>query len=306
VIFTGRLPSAIVGKSFLEARDGSTNPLLASGRPAFPSVRIIRRAADLIAALRDPDIVAEPHSPGLKYVHRSVFGGEVYFAFNEGAEAIHVTLRLRASGGIERWDPETGAREPWHAEAQSGMLGFPLHLLPGETALFVTSSSLKIAPKPAPAITRRVVTTLDGTWRVEIDGRDLMSRLRPWADLGFPSFSGTGTYEIAWNQNGLGRDCVLDLSEVNYAASVTLNGRNLGLRAWRPFRWSLGNVATGENRLVIEVTNTGANQFAGNPRAYAAAHAKGWVQNSYARLYLDSDREMLRSGLMGPVTLRCF
>jgi hypothetical protein len=295
----------IVGKNFLEGRDGSANPLLTSGRPALPSVRIVKGAADLIAALRDPNFAAEPHSSGLRYLHRSVAGGEVYFAFNEGAEAIDVTLRLRANGGIERWSPETGEREPWHAEAQSGMLSFPLHLLPGETALFVASPSFHVAPKPPPAATRRLVGTLGRTWRIQIGGRDLTSQLRPWADLGFPSFSGSGTYEIAWNQNVSGRDCVLDLGEVNYAASATFNDRHLGPRAWRPFRWSVGDVSSGENRLVIEVTNTGANQFAGNPQAYAAADAKGWVRNSYVRLYLDSDREMLRSGLMGPVTMRC-
>ena len=76
------------------------------------------------------------------------------------------------------------------------------------------------------------------------------------------------------------------------------------MRSWRPFQWEIGGqVHPGVNTLEIQVANTGANYLAGDPQRYREIDAKGWVRNSYIRMYLKFDTEMISSGLFGPVRI---
>ncbi len=102
---------------------------------------------------------------------------------------------------------------------------------------------------------------------------------------------------------GSQRQLFLDLGEVRYAARVILNGHDLGRRAWPPFRWQLDSaLQDGDNLLEVEVANTRANELA-EPASYQQIEAKGWLKNSYVGIYLKFDREMVPSGLLGPVRL---
>ena len=103
---------------------------------------------------------------------------------------------------------------------------------------------------------------------------------------------------------GAKQDLYLDLGEVRYSARVVLNGNDLGVRAWRPFRWPVGDVVRqGSNALEIEIANTAANELAANPARLKDLERKGWLQNSYIGRYLAFDKEMTASGLLGPVRL---
>jgi hypothetical protein len=96
----------------------------------------------------------------------------------------------------------------------------------------------------------------------------------------------------------------LDLGEVRYAARVRLNGRDLGPRAWGPYRWDISDaVRPGANKLEVEVANTRANELAGDAARLKDIEEKGWLRNSYVKMYLKFDQEMLPSGLLGPVAL---
>jgi hypothetical protein len=55
--------------------------------------------------------------------------------------------------------------------------------------------------------------------------------------------------------------------------------------------------------LEVEVTNTAANELAGSPERLKEIESRGWLQNSYSRIYLKFDAEMVPSGLLGPVRL---
>jgi hypothetical protein len=74
------------------------------------------------------------------------------------------------------------------------------------------------------------------------------------------------------------------------------------VRAWRPFRWPVAEAITsGANLLEVEVTNTAANELAGSPQRLKEVESRGWLKNSYSRIYLKFDAEMVPSGLLGPV-----
>ena len=83
-----------------------------------------------------------------------------------------------------------------------------------------------------------------------------------------------------------------------------MNGTDLGVRAWRPFRWDItGALVPGSNQIEVEVRNTGANELSGDPARLAQVQAAGWLANSYYSTYGKFDAEMVPSGLMGPVRI---
>jgi len=74
-----------------------------------------------------------------------------------------------------------------------------------------------------------------------------------------------------------GEKVTLDLGEVREFAEVEVNGQQVGVRLWPPYRFDItGALKKGNNRLRIGVTNTRANELTD---------------------------EKLSSGLIGPVRL---
>lgn len=149
------------------------------------------------------------------------------------------------------------------------------------------------------------MSSLEGDWSVAVAGRTFNSALKPWADWDLAAFSGIATYRKEFNLPGATpRPAVLDLGRVLYAARVRLNGRDFGPKAWRPFLWDIdGALRPGLNVLEVEVANTGANELAADPVHYRDIESKGWLRNSYVRMYLKFDQEMIPSGLLGPVRI---
>jgi hypothetical protein len=150
--------------------------------------------------------------------------------------------------------------------------------------------------------------SIEGDWSLTIAGKEFRGPLKTWSEYGVPGFSGTVHYTKEFSvppQVADGNtELYFDLGVVKYSARLRLNDKDLGSRAWRPFRWPVGDVIrAGVNRLEIEITNTAANELAGNPERLADLERKGWLKNSYVKKYLPFDREMVPSGLLGPVRL---
>lgn len=88
----------------------------------------------------------------------------------------------------------------------------------------------------------------------------------PWEKLGFPNFSGTGAYYTVFTPSEAFYDkrVFLEAGRVGDLLEVEVNGRNLGVRAWPPYRVELTDVLTlGENTFVLKVTNTMRNFLEG-------------------------------------------
>src|SRR6185312_16528836 len=101
-------------------------------------------------------------SPGIKYIHRSLRDGEVYFFFNESYSRQARTATLAGRGQVQEWDPTDGAvRDLAGVAAADGRAAVPLVLEPHESRFIV------IGPAAAG---RAEITSLAGA--------------RPLADLG--------------------------------------------------------------------------------------------------------------------------
>jgi hypothetical protein len=302
VIFIGKLPARVAGRTYLYA---------AKGPEQLPWAKVERFgeiSESVLAELPAPDVVVEPApAPGLKYLHRRLADGEVYFLFNEEAHPLALTLRLRGEGDAQAWDPETGRQVGVDgATRQGGYARVPMKMSGHETRVVVLARE----KRPGEVLSKEFAdaVTVKGSWSVRIAEKNFTGRLQPWSEYGMPAFFGTALYrtrfELPTEWSGRRAGLWLDLGEVKYSARVRLNGEEVGGRAWRPFRFPVGKLLrAGENQLEIEVTNTRANELAGDAKQYREIEEKGWLRGSYVKIYQKFDQEMVPSGLLGPVKL---
>jgi len=105
VIFIGGTPAMVVDRSFLHA---AAAPDL-SFATIEPAAEITPR---VIAALPSPDVKLDPPCPSIKYIHRALKDGDVYFFFNESDTIQTRTFTLTATGQAQIWDAMTGKIQP--------------------------------------------------------------------------------------------------------------------------------------------------------------------------------------------------
>jgi hypothetical protein len=86
-----------------------------------------------------------------------------------------------------------------------------------------------------------------------------------WEKQGFAAYSGVGVYksEFCFAEGALAWDWVLDLPGVETTAEVWINGQPVGEKIHTPYRFVLkpSQLLPRMNRILIEVTNTGANHY---------------------------------------------
>jgi len=154
---------------------------------------------------------------------------------------------------------------------------------------------------------------LTGSWQVGFPSgvgappTATLAQLVSWSDSndeGIRYFSGTATYRKAFSLDGgllvaSGR-IYLDLGTVKNVAEVSLNGHEFPVLWKPPFRVDItGAARTGENQLVVKVTNLWPNRLIGDQRLPVEQRVT-WSSFSHYR----PDSPLLPSGLLGPVLVR--
>jgi len=155
VLFLGRTPSLISGKTILDSRAATpddfafatieteaqlpptpTPPAQAPAAPPGPLLvpAPVEAALDLVVGPRE--IALESPDTALKVVTRRLKDANVYFFFNEGAAVISHSVSFKAAGKtVEAWDSATGSVAPIAATASKGSVAVKLDLQPYETKL---------------------------------------------------------------------------------------------------------------------------------------------------------------------------
>jgi hypothetical protein len=299
VVFLGRLPALSNDATFLNA----AAPPDLSWALAEPTGEISQRVLDALPA---PDVRFDTPVAAVKYLHRGWRDGEMYFFFNESAEPRQVTATLAGRGRAQIWNAETGEIRLAHATPAGGdATAVSLTLAPWQTQFVVLGPApAGAAPELAPTGPPETLAELDTGWTIDLDGKHLESALKPWADLGAPAFSGAVHYRKEFTlppERVAARARVyLECGEVRYSAHARLNGIDLGDRVWRPFRWDITKAwKPGANVLEIEIRNTRASEFIGDPATLAKVRRE--AASPYLGRYLPFDLEMIRAGLLPPV-----
>jgi len=277
VIFVGKTPSLILDKTFMDAKE---KPDLSFATLIEPSGDI---TAAVLAALPTPDVKLDSDFQRLTYTHRKFTDGDMYYFFNESDKAESRNATIAGHGTVQDWDLATGEVHPMSAAKAAGdTVTVPLSLGPYEAKVIVVGPLGKgVAAAAEPSfVSGDTLMTLNGDWKLDLKGTQLTTALKPWEDLGTKSFAGPATYTMEFTSATAapkGKRVYLEIADVHDCAKVTLNGKDVGAKAWQPYRWDVTDaLKKGSNNLVIEayaLQEGGRGGPAGAPPMAAAAPA---------------------------------
>ena len=179
---------------------------------------------------------------------------------------------------------------------------YTLHYSDGKTSSHRLSAANLIKP-------------LSGAWELSFDtlwGGPLQVRfdtLQSWTQssiAGIRYYSGTAVYKKTFSVDPAGlkeTKAWLDLGNVLEMASIKINGHQLPVRWYAPFRFDVtGHIKQGENQLEVTVVNLWPNRLIGDGKLPAEKRLTKTNVMKYDAPGADS---LLRpSGLLGPVQLR--
>jgi hypothetical protein len=274
VIFVGRTPAMVVDRTFLHPEGGAPDLSFATLEPS-PEI-----TARVVAALPPPDVKLDAACPPVKYLHRSLKDGEVYFFFNESSQTQSRTATLAGTGQVQVWDASRGTIHPLAGVAKAaGSVAVPLTLAPQESCFIVIGAIPAGAGEPMPTVSgSEPEAELAGGWSVTLGEKQLSTPLKSWEEMGVPSFTGTGMYKQEFTPSSLpqGKRFYLDLGNVHEIARVRLNGTEFEARSWPPYLWDVTEtIKSGANALEIQVRKASAGEARGGGGAGGAGSRRG-------------------------------
>jgi hypothetical protein len=262
-----------------------------------------------------PDFSYIATLPGanLKFIHRKLENGDVYFVDSRSDNAATVEASFRVTGRVpELWHSETGKITPVSYAIADGRTTMPLHLGPWGSVFVVFRKHATQNSWTAPAKVQKQVAAIQGPWKVTFPPNwgappsITLNKLASWSDNSNPGvkyFSGTGTYiktihaPASWFSHGA--HIWINLGKVKNLAEVTVNGKPLGIVWNTPYRVdATPALHAGSNTLTIKVTNAWVNRLIGDQQPNAE---KKYTFTDYPAYAAKSP--LLPSGLLGPVTL---
>ena len=256
----------------------------------------------------NPDFSADDMS-GLKFVHRTLSGAEIYWVSNGTDQERKVKATFRTSGKRpEIWHPETGAKEDAAYSIKNGATEVDLNLVANDAVFVVFSGKPAASEVTLPETTEILYRHLDSPWEVSFgEGKSVSyEKLASWTESADPDikyFSGTATYRttlLAAEPEFKQGKMKLKLGQVGVIAEVIINGEQIGTLWKAPYDIDItGALKAGENVIEIKVTNLWVNRLIGdlqpgckNPTTFPA------FPNFYT-----AKSPLRESGLMGPVDI---
>jgi hypothetical protein len=272
----------------------------------------------------------------VRYTHRTSPDWDIYFVSNRTNEPIkgdYIFRTVKASP--ELWDPLTGEiRKLPQFLTHDGLTTVPLEFDTFQSFFIIFrkgTSGASFGRKNFPVKTE--ITSLNGSWDVSFDPKwggpekahfdSLMDwTLRP--EEGIKYYSGIAVYRQNFDlpktfATAKNNRLYLDLGEVKNLARVRLNGQDLGIVWTNPWRVDITEVVKQKGNMVeIEVANLWPNRLIGDEKFPDDEVKDGqwpdWLIKGKERTsgrytfttyrYYTKDSPLLKSGLIGPVTIQ--
>ncbi len=214
-------------------------------------------------------------------------------------------LDIAGREGYALYEEDLNSGELFILTDQTDHSTVQLQFSPGESRLIVQDGTGNLSASPRPRPDHSQALLLD-TWTLELPDRGSIKIVNPlpsWNELGCGDYSGFMRYntEFTWDRET--SDAVLALGDVRYAATICLDGKDMGSCIFAPFMLRLSGLCRGKHILEIRVLNTPANSVCGTEERYTQLEKRGVFIGTYAPIYLPLDRQKLVSGLLGPVEL---
>ena len=255
--------------------------------------------------------VIQADGNGLRAMHRKADNAEIFILFNESEENKDFYVNLPSTKGY-LLDLMNGNLNILKCE--DGIL--KLTLTTGETAAVLLTDEVLNAEiqnefKYRLDVTNEfmfrketeLVCNENGFENVNHCEEAISANPGDWSCLIGSGYSGSGVYETRFTlpDEKAGKEGIINLGDVRFAASVCLNGQSLGTSLMPPYSLKIPQgLLKKENKLKIVVTNTSANWY---------LHTDYFDKWSTEELspYFDTELEYAKDsesgGLYGPVVL---
>ena len=253
---------------------------------------------------------------GLRYVHRTLAGGDIYWVSNPTEQRAHVKASFRVTGKKPQiWHAETGLMEDasyrMTADGRT-VVDLDLTVNDAQFVLFIDNTTQQELSLPAKTYTH--FAAVDGAWTVTFDQSmggpasatfDKLVSYTERPETGIKYYSGTATYTTRLRltkkqlQSAQGADLLLELGDVKNLAEVTVNGQNLGIVWKQPYCVdATAALKEGDNVIEVKVINAWVNRLIGDLQPDATQ------KYTYAATsFYQANSPLKPSGLLGPVSL---
>lgn len=255
----------------------------------------------------------------LQFIRRKTAAHVSYFIVNHSAASVDAWVPIATPGrSAVLMDPMTARTGLASMRTVDGRTEVYLQMQPGETRILRIFPEKTVDGSSWPVTyARGEPVPVEGEWRVQfVEGGPVLPQefttdhLACWTGRGDDQadrFAGAARYTTTVNvPDAAAGGWLLDLGDVRESARVWVNGRAAGVVVAHPFRVDVtGLLRSGDNTLVVEVTNLSANRVRDLDRRgvdWKKFHDINLVDHMY-QPFDASEWDLTPSGLLGPVTL---
>ena len=322
----------------LMSKDGSTEKIYENGKIIYypePSDSLYQpypQTASILSSMHiQPDFVSNQNV--IRYTHRTTQTEEIYFVSNRTDKNILTECTFRISNKVpELWNPMNGEiYRLTKYTTSNNVTTIPLQFEGNEAYFIVFKQKQKTTPdiKKFNYSSYATLDTLKGAWNVSFDTKwggpksIVFKQLTDWTqneNEGIKYYSGKAVYKQTFHFSKFkaGEQYYLNINNVKAMAHVWLNGKDLGIVWFHPYRLKITDaLKAGTNMIRIEVVNLWPNRLIGD-----AQYADDGVQNGQWPEWLIKDEKrkskrytfttynkykkddpLLESGLIGPICI---
>lgn len=304
------------------------------------------QAGQFVPASDKTSVLMLKQQPGLdlQSIHRVQGQEHLYFVANIADSAGQAVCSFPETGlQPEIWDPVWGTMRDLAVESVNGRPSVALEFAPAQSFFIVFRKALASSRKVTTAgASRKTLVELNGPWALQFDPRwggpalIEFAALEDWSkrpEEGIHFYSGTAVYKksvVVEREDNV--RYWLDLGIVKDLATVTVNGKKLGVVWTAPWRIDLSSaLRDGVNAIEIAVTNGWANRLIGDEKqvadvtwqmgdpvlkgGYFLKELPDWFLNNKPRpshgrytfttwnYFHDKNSPLASSGLLGPVRI---
>jgi hypothetical protein len=223
-----------------------------------------------LEAVIDKEFTITPQNNNLRVSHVVKDGVQFYCLVNEGDTNISGKVYLNTVGQVEKWNTWKGTVEvlPVNEVKANGVVVSvdmetreSLILCVDQTKAAVIGQVQKINA------VKEYLLSDTSSWKVRgtPNPSNTYTLFESWTNWeGMDGFSGEITYSTTFDmeQSDLKNQVWIDLGEVHEICELTINGVDVGVALWAPYRFDITKyIKVGENSIDIRVTNTLSNRM---------------------------------------------
>lgn len=264
----------------------------------------------------NPDLTfTQTPTAEIRYVHRSLPEGEIYWITNLSDKAQNVEASFRITGKRPQiWRADTGEKAYTNYNITNNRTFIQLDLVPHDAVFILFTEETDKLSEQFPKTIETTITQISTPWEISFqEGRGApnsitLDRLCSYTELQNDSikyFSGTATYHnsFVFSQKELKKQKQtrfwIDLGDVKDLAEIKVNGKNVGVIWKYPYKTDITEyIKPGKNSLEIKVVNVWQNRLIGDTQP----QTKEKVTFTHFPYYKATD-SLLPAGLLGPVRI---